>query len=416
MNIAILHYSVPPIVGGVEAVIHAHAGLLHQAGYPVTLIAGVGEKSAIPEGTHLVRIPEMDSRHPQVVGLSQQLEAGNLPAEFEYLTATLNEKLRAAMRSTDIAMVHNLFTKHFNLPLTAALFRMLDQGEIKKCIAWCHDFTWTSSHSRSKVHPGYPWDLLRTYRDDVAYVTVSRSRQLELAGLFNCPAESIHVIYDGVDPADIYSISGEGWNLIERLDLLKADLILVMPVRITQAKNIELGLQVIASLKRRGVHPKLIVTGPPDPHDPGDMEYYKSLLEQRQQLDVIREVRFVYELGPQADSGYTIGLPIVRELYRVCDVLFMPSHREGFGMPILEAGLIGMPVFSTGIPAAEEIGGREVLRFSHEASAEHVAEMIFDWAHSSPSQQLRQRVRQNFTWQAIFHHDILPLLTGEEAA
>ena len=87
------------------------------------------------------------------------------------------------------------------------------------------------------------------------------------------------------------------------------------------------------------------------------MAYYHSLLELRRRLDVEREAAFVYSLGPQAESGYTIGLPLVSELYRECDALFMPSHREGFGMPILEAGLIGMPIFSTEIPAAEEIGG-----------------------------------------------------------
>jgi glycosyltransferase involved in cell wall biosynthesis len=92
----------------------------------------------------------------------------------------------------------------------------------------------------------------------------------------------------------------------------------------------------------------------------------------------------------------------------------MPSHREGFGMPILEAGLIGMPVFSTDIPAADEIGGQEVIQFSHEDTVDQVAELILNWARSSPTQKLRQRIRQNFTWQAIFHHDILPLLKGSE--
>ena len=107
----------------------------------------------------------------------------------------------------DHVIIHNVFTKHFNLPLTAALMRLLEQGMIRHCIAWCHDFTWTSAHSRSSVHPGYPWDLLRTFREDVTYVTVSRHRQAELAGLFHCAPERIHVVYDGVDPAELYSLS-----------------------------------------------------------------------------------------------------------------------------------------------------------------------------------------------------------------
>jgi len=95
-------------------------------------------------------------------------------------------------------------------------------------------------------------------------------------------------------------------------------------------------------------------------------------------------------------------------------MLFMPSHREGFGMPILEAGMIGMPIFTTSIPAAEEIGGSDVTCFSTNDMADKVAGMILTWHKSSPTQTMRVRVRQNYTWQAIFQHDIRPLLNGKE--
>jgi glycosyltransferase involved in cell wall biosynthesis len=416
MKTAILHYSIPPVVGGVESVIHAHTELLLKAGYPVTLIAGVGDKSALPDGAELVLIPEMDSRNPQVARASQRLEKAKVSKDFETLSIKLERNLESILHKMDNIIVHNVFTKHFNLPLTAALFRLLDKGKGRKCIAWCHDFSWTSPHSRSSLHPGYPWDLLRTYRKDVTYVTVSRQRQKELAELFDCPIERIHAIYDGVDPADLYSLSDEGRSLVERLELAEAELILLMPVRITQAKNIEFALQVVRSLKDRGVCPKLVITGPPDPHDPENLAYYHGLLQLRQQLNVKKEACFVYGSGSHPDKGYTIGLPLVRELYRACDLVFMPSHREGFGMPILEAGLIGMPIFSTNIPAVEEIGGQEVIQFSTTTPADELAELILDWAQTNTIQRLRKRIRQNYTWQAIFHNDILPLLIKREAS
>ncbi len=415
MKIAILHYSLPPVVGGVETVIQAHTELLIKAGFQVRLLAGAGDQAVLPAGAEFFRIPEMDTRLPQVVDVSQQLDAGRIPPEFNKLTTRLEESLGPALDTTDEVIIHNIFTKHFNLALTAALVRLLDQGGIKHCIAWCHDFTWTSAHSRSKVRRGYPWDLLRTYREDITYVTISRHRQQELADLYGCPQDRIQVIYNGVDPADIYSLSEEGKALVERLDVAAVDLVMLMPVRITQAKNIELAMQVIARLKENGIRPKLIVTGPPDPHDPAEMLYFRSLLALRRQLNVEDEVRFVYESGPQRREGYIIGLPIVRELYRASDMLFMPSHREGFGMPILEASLVGMPIFTTHIPAAEEIGDNLVVRFSPEAPAEEVAELIVNWANAHPIQVLKRRVRQEFTWQAIFHHAILPLLNRKEA-
>jgi glycosyltransferase involved in cell wall biosynthesis len=415
MKIAILHYSVAPIVGGVEAVIQAHAAQFVRAGFQVTLIAGVGAQDALPAGVQFTRIPEMDSRHARIVQASQALETGEIPADFEQLAASLQGSLAPVVESFDLAIIHNILSKHFNLPLTAALLRLLDQGTLKRCISWGHDFTWTSPHSRPLVHPGYPWDLLRSYRRDVTYVTVSQQRRKELADLFGCPVEHIHLIYNGVDPVELYSLSQEGQALVQRLGLDEADLILLMPVRITQAKNIELALRVIARIKGEGLRPRLVITGPPDPHDLQDMAYYHSLLDLRHKLEVVEEARFVYESGSQVGKGYTIDLPVVMELYRVCDVLFMPSHREGFGMPILEAGMIGMPIFSTPIPAAQEIGGQEVICFSDDDPARKVAELLLNWAKASPTQQLHRRLRQRFTWESIFMHDILPLVTRGEA-
>jgi glycosyltransferase involved in cell wall biosynthesis len=405
-----LHYSAPPIVGGVEAVIQAHAQVFLETGYPVMVIAGRGEQASLPPGTGLVQIPEVDTQHAEIVRLSAQLERGEIPADFDDVTQQLVQALAPIVTRFDNLIVHNVFTKHFNLPLTAALCQLLDAGEIRHCIAWCHDFTWTSPSSSAKVHPGYPWDLLRTRRPDLTYVVVSKRRQAELAGLLACSPEQIQVIYNGVDPQSLLGISAEGAALVNRLDLLACDLILLMPVRVTQAKNIEYALRVIAALKSHHYHPKLILTGPPDPHDVASMAYYRDLQALRRQLGVEEEMRFVFESGPHPDRPYAIDAGVVGDLYRVSDLMFMPSHREGFAMPVLEAGLVGIPVVCTGVPAALEIGGEDVILFDKSQDPAQLANRIVTWAERSPVHRLRRRVRQSYTWQAIFQRDIEPLL------
>jgi glycosyltransferase involved in cell wall biosynthesis len=96
--------------------------------------------------------------------------------------------------------------------------------------------------------------------------------------------------------------------------------------------------------------------------------------------------------------------------------MFMPSHREGFAMPVLEAGLAGIPVVSTGVPAAVEIGGADVIAFDLDEAPERLAARLLDWAGASPVQRLRRRVRQGYTWQVIFRRDIEPLLSSREEA
>jgi len=410
-NVALLHYSAPPVIGGVESVILTQARLFGESGHATTVIAGRGAQMALPAGVEFIGIPEMDSQHPQIVEMSRELEQGRVPPHFDETVTRITERLYPRLKSIDLLIVHNVFTKHFNLPLTAALFRLLDEGSTQRCVAWCHDLTWTSPSSRAKVHPGYPWDLLRTYRSDIIYVAISRQRQRELADLLGCPPERIRIIYNGVDPAELLALSDLSLALIERLNLWDGDLNLLMPVRVTQAKNIELALHVTAALKSKGIHPKLVLTGPPDPHDPMNMEYFQSLLSLRAQLDVIDEMRFVYESGAVPGEPLTVEMPVVSELYRVSDALFMPSHREGFGMPILEAGMVGIPVFcSDQVPVANEIGGQDVIKFSPTADPDQVADLFLRWMESSPVFQFRRRVRRNFTWSSIFRQEILPLV------
>ena len=412
---AMLHYTAPPVVGGVEAVIDAHAGVFLQMGYPVSIIAGQGSEDALPPGSEYLSIPALDSQHPDILAAGAILEQGQVPQDFAALTQQLTAALAPKVSRFDNLIVHNVFTKHFNLPLTAAIFNLLDSGAIRNCIAWHHDFTWTSPRSRSKVHPGYPWDLLRTYRPDVTHVTISRKRQLELAALYRCPPEAIRIIYNGVYPEKLLGLTADGWELTQRLGLLAADLVLLMPVRVTRAKNIEFALEVVAALKREGVKVKLLLTGPPDPHDEWSMAYFHTLQKLRDDLGLQSEMHFVFESGKDPKIPHLISLDVVADLYRVADLMFMPSLQEGFGMPVLEAGLLGLPVVaSEAVPAAEEIGAEDVLRFELDQGPHDLAQRLVSWAGENKRLRLARRTRQNFTWQAIFRRDIEQLLVGNK--
>lgn len=409
-SVGIMHYTAPPVVGGVEAVIQAHLEVLTAHGHPVRVIAGRGNSRDFPAGAELQSIPEIDSQHPAVVSISAQLERGEIPDEFIVLRDQLVEKIAPLVDGLDHLIVHNLFTKHFNLPLTAAIYQLLDKNQITDCIAWCHDFTWTSPNSRSKVRPGYPWDLLRYKRADSRYVVISQQRQNTLAELFNCAPAELQIIYNGVDPELLLGLTKEGQALVYRLGLFESDLVILMPVRVTQAKNIEFSLQVVSSLKKLGCKPKLILTGPPDPHDPDNLTYYTALKALRTELGVEEEMRFVYESGTKNADGFTIGPSEVGALFRVSDLVFMPSHREGFGMPVLEAGLAGIPVMTTEIPATMEIGGHDVLVIKQSQTPEEVAQMILTQITNRPVHRLRKRVRQSYTWEAIYQQALQPLL------
>ena len=137
------------------------------------------------------------------------------------------------------------------------------------------------------------------------------------------------MVYNGVDPQGLLGLSTEGMALISRLDMLSSELNILMPVRVTQAKNIEYALKVVAKIAARGIQVKLVLTGPPDPHDAQNMAYYQSLHQIRQELGVENQMRFVFESGPDPEQPYQIDSRVVGDLFRISDLLFMPSHQGG---------------------------------------------------------------------------------------
>ncbi len=415
LRTAFIHYSAPPVVGGVEAVINAHARAFLDAGYPVKLIAGCAEQSALPDGVELDLIPLLDTQNQRIQRASHALESGIVPRNFQLLGQQIAAALRPALQGMEVVIVHNVFTKHFNLPLTAALFMLLEEGSLRNCLAWCHDITWASPNSGKKMFPGYPWDLLRTYSPKLQYVTVSEQRQQELAGLLQRPVGEIKIVYNGVDPCVWFGLTPEGWNLVRQMDLLSGDLILLMPVRMTQAKNIELAARVVAALKTGGCHkPRLVITGPPDPHDAQSLAYFRQLLDLRNALGLKEELRFVFEEMHPSQQNDFLSQQVVADLLRVSDLVFLPSHREGFGLPVLEAGLIGLPVVaSEHVPAARELAGKYVYLFDTNQSPEAIAKLILSEAVNNRAYKFRREVRQNFTWERIFQLQIEPLLQGD---
>ena len=412
-RIAILHYSAPPTVGGVESVMDAHARVFLAEGYSVTVIAGSGSKSALPQGSGFIHLPLLDSQHPEVLKVNASLEKGQVTEEYRQLRARIKGELAEHLPRFGHLIVHNVFSKHFNLALTSALHELLDENRISHCIAWCHDLSWASARSLPVLHDGQPWNLLRQYRPEMDYVVVSEKRRQSMADIFQMPPEKIKVIYNGFDTDVLLGISQKSRELIDQLNPERTDLFLLMPVRVTQAKNIEFALRVLWELRQKGCQAQIVLTGPPDPHDPENFAYFQSLKTLRRELGLQNDFHFAYDIGGKSEEGTILDMETVSALYRMCDALFMPSRREGFGMPILEAGFLGRPIFASNIPAVEEIGKADVHLLDIQGKPAAAANAILKWAANDPVYRLRKKTRESFTWKQIFKKQIEPLLESK---
>lgn len=404
-KIALLHYSAPPVVGGVESVLGHHARLMADAGHRVRIVAGRGEQTdpRIP----FIHLPMADSRHLEVLAIKAELDVGHIPPKFAKLADALTASFNEALVDVDVLLAHNVCSLNKNLALTAAVRNIANYSHVR-LIAWHHDLAWTTPRYRAELHDGYPWDLLRQAWPGVKQVTISEMRQLELAELFQIDKDDIAVIPNGIDIAKFHKLEKQTCEYMRRLDLLRATPLLLLPVRITPRKNIELALHVCANLKKAFPDTKLVVTGPLGPHNPANMEYFERLVILRRELGLVNAVCFLAELT----SEY-IPDEMVSDFYHLADALFLPSREEGFGIPLLEAGVAGLPVFCSDIPPLQSLGGAHATYFSPDANPQEVANTIADHLSSNPVFRLRSEVRRQYTWENIYDRNIAPLLVGE---
>ncbi len=320
---------------------------------------------------HFLDCPQVDSRHPEVLAVKAELDAGKVTQRFEQLVAVLETELSQRLAAAQVLIAHNVCSLNKNLALTAALKKLTEKPGAPRLILWNHDLAWTTPRYRSELHDGYPWDLLRTDWPGAIQVTISEMRRQEMAAAFKRAGQphpggaergGRRPFLEAGTP-DHAAYRETGFALRQPLVLL--------PVRITPRKNIELAIRTLAELRGYFPHARLVVTGPLGPHNPANTAYFQKLTSLRASLKLDQAVVFLAE----HTSDY---LPdeVIADFYRLADVMLFPSLEEGFGIPMLEAGLAGLPVFCADIPPLRELGGKFATYFSPDADPHEVAALI----------------------------------------
>ena len=403
MKIILLHYTAPPVVGGVEEFVGKQAHQLVQAGHQVRILTGRGEiwDAHIP----VEILPRIDIRHPHVLKMKSSLDRGEAPPEFKALVDNVLGDLRNAVSGMDLVIAHNVASLNKNLALTAALYQLSQSSGAPGLILWHHDLAWTTARYQPELHPGYPWDLLRTPWPGVRQVVTSQARREELAQLMSLPEDQIAVVPGGIDLGEFLNLGPRTLALATRLKLMAAGPILLTPVRITRRKNLELALNVLAALRRQMPQASLVVTGPARASNSANTAYFKELKALRAKRGLQSSAHLLAEYVPDGLTDL-----MVADFYRLADVLFLPSREEGFGNQLLEAGLGRLPVFCTDLHPFRALADGWATYFSPDEDPDRIAAMIQARLEDDPVYQMRAHVRTEYTWEAIYNRLLAPLL------
>ncbi len=406
-SIALIHFSCPPVVGGVEVVVEAHARLFADHDYPVRVVVGRGDSfdSRVP----VAKIPAIDSLYPMNVEVNAELKRGVKGFRFDAYRSELRERLDTALGGVDVAIVHNILVKSINFTLIDVFRELAGRGS-PRLVNWSHDPSAVGYNAEPWLRTSreFPWTLINSPIDGVANVTISRARQRELSELYGVDPRTITVIPDGVAVKDFLRLHPISFRIWQDFRLRDQDLVLFTPARIVEKKNIQLAIEVTASLNALGRRAKLIVSGPPSRHATvGEQEeYYQRMRTLVADLRAKDHIIFLYDYRDERGERIEITMEIIRDLYLISDLLLIPSLEEGFGIPLLEAGLTKTPVACSDIEPFRELGGTDALYLDLTATPLHSAQRILEYLGSNPTQRLFKRVLSSYTWLSIFENRI----------
>jgi glycosyltransferase involved in cell wall biosynthesis len=400
-RILLLHYTFPGVIGGVEMVLARHAAALREAGAEVVLAAGRGR--ATVRGVRVLRIPELDSRHPAVERVFRSLASGEVPASLDDLRSRIRTRLAPEVLRSDRVVAHNVLTLHKNPALALALRDLAREMPPGKLVVWVHDLAWIDERYRRQRHAGEPWDAFARAIPGARYVAVSDARRDETADLLGVSRDTIEVVPNGIELGEVLRLSPATRRLASRLGLGDA-MVLLLPARLTRRKRVEVAIDAATSLVRRGRRVRLLVTGGPGPHNADNARY----------LDELRS-------RARASGGAAILLhdalarPVshrtVMELLSLADALVFPSEHEGFGIPLLEAAALRVPLVVSDIPAHRAIAGDDAEYVSPEGGAGELADAI-ERALASDAAARRREIARRHEWSRILAERVVPLVLG----
>lgn len=393
MKIALLHYWFWPEFGGVNNLLRDQAITLLRQGHEVLVMTGKGDDPG--DGYAFAHIEQLAEDYPLNKDVRAVLERGQVDqAFFNKYRQELVDALRVYLAEVDVTFVHNVFTMHFNLPLTVAL---LDLAKEFKVVAWTHDLAANSLDYSLPNPTKQPWSIVRMSFPHVRYVAVSEARRDEMEATLQ-PKPEVLVVPNLIDIGRMFDFTLEIRESLEALSLAERDFVFLLPARMSVRKNIEFAIEIIKTLREQKRNPLLLITGAPDPHSYAAQQYAKFLRDTMPDR-LRRYVVFVNDFFPVQD-------PMMRDLYEIADCLLFPSKQEGFGMPILEAALHRIPIWCNNVPAFWSTEGEGAFMINNIGQLNDAV----SWLESQPTFRLQRLVRHHFDSMRIYKRHYIPLL------
>jgi len=310
--VAHLHWTLPPVAGGVETHLAEFARVLAARGHPVTLFTGRGGLEDVP-GVDIVRTEFLDLDR-----YSPSPSESVLRERAERFAVTL----RAELGQRGIKVVHGHNLHHFT-PVPAMVLTRL-QNEMGLRVHHTYHSIWDDSPDIADLCRGWPGQHALS-----EYVSKECANKLKLPTIHTRPGVA-HDRYDDVPPPP----TGPG------------DQVVLLPARLFPEKGAKIAVRMLHSLRAEGFAVRLILTTPAQ-----TVDWERTSVAFRGELDAL-----VTALGLDRHVEFRAAtFDEMPRLYAESNIVIYPSvYPEPLGLAPLEAAAAGRPVVVAGIGGLPE--------------------------------------------------------------
>lgn len=324
----------------IVSVVHDQLCAHIRNGYEVVLfvLENFADDAEVPDGVEIRKVV------PQIT--LEPYKGLEYPDTIEQDVAKVVTALKKNAQDIDIMLTHDIIFIDTYLPYNMAL---------RRAQLPCRYFHWI--HSAPSPRPSLEDNHHAnryTLPPNSKLVYLNNDKAQALAEMYGTYIRNVRVIPNSRDPRTFWDVDEVTATIVDKVNLLEADVISVYPVstpRMVDGKQIDVVIKIHQALQSLGLKTKLII---PNAHANGERE--KQLVRERQSNDVF----FTSQLG------YEHGVPqeVVSNLFRLSNVFIFPSISENCSLILLEAMLSGnLLILNQDCSGMKEFGQDHALFF-----------------------------------------------------
>ena len=223
-------------------------------------------------------------------------------------------------------------------------------------------------------------------------IAVSNALKSEVMWMYNVPDWKISAIYNGVNYKN-FDVDIDAGSVKKRFHIGPMDPMVLFAGRMTAQKGPDLLIEAIPFILRYHPQAKFVFAGD------GDMRW--SLEHRASHLGIAHSTRFLGHQNPWA----------LRDLFKACDCVCVPSRNEPFGIVILEAWSAQKPVVATDSGGPTELIWHVVTGYrvypNPNSIAWGIGYLFTNFEHGRWMGKMgREAVEKAFSWDAICEHTL----------